>query len=163
MRSTSKPKSGSLSPGGARHIVLVGWLGALLSSGLILAPAAAQDNHRAIIPGAVDPHVTQATIQGTICQRGYTTRVRPSRKVTDAIKRRLADGVPGSPKDYELDHLIPLGLGGHPTSPDNLWLQNWSEAAMKDRDELRMHRDVCAGRMTLQEAQREMVTTWGPR
>jgi hypothetical protein len=25
------------------------------------------------------------------------------------------------------------------------------------------HREVCAGRMTLEQAQREMVTTWGLR
>jgi hypothetical protein len=34
---------------------------------------------------------------------------------------------------------------------------------MKDRDELRLHREVCSGRMTLEQAQHEMVTTWGPR
>jgi hypothetical protein len=136
---------------------------ALLSSGLILAPAAAQDHQRALVPGAIDSHVTQGTIHATICQRGYTARVRPPRKVTDAIKRRLVNGLPGSPQDYELDHLIPIGLGGHPTSPNNLWLENWPEAAMKDRDELRLHREVCAGRMTLEQAQHEMVTTWGPQ
>ncbi len=90
---------------------------ALLTSALILAPAAAQEHQRAPVPGAVDTHVTQATIHDTICQRGYTAKVRPPRKVTDAIKRRLADGLPASLQDYELDHLIPLGLGGHPTSP----------------------------------------------
>jgi hypothetical protein len=147
----------------AGRLIRLRWLVVLLSSGLILGPAAAQDHQRAPVPGAVDPHVTQATIHDTICQRGYTTQVRPPRKVTDAIKRRLANGLPGSPQDYELDHLIPLGLGGHPTSPNNLWLQNWSEAAMKDRDELRLHREVCAGRMTLEQAHREMVTRWGPR
>jgi hypothetical protein len=139
------------------------WLIALFSSALILAPAAAQDHQRAQVPGAVDPHVTQATIRSTICQRGDTARVRPPRKVTDAIKRRLANGLPGSPQDYELDHLIPLGLGGHPTSPNNLWLQIWPEAAIKDRDELRLHREVCAGRMTLEQAQHDMLATWGPR
>ena len=96
---------------------------ALLSSGLILSPAAAQDHHRAPVPGAVDPHVTQATIYDTICHRGYTARVRPPRPVTDAIKHELAERLPDAPHDYELDHLIPLGLGGHPTSPNNLWLQ----------------------------------------
>src|SRR6476620_1144150 len=119
----------------------------------MVAPTAAQDHQRAPIPGAVDPHVTQATIHDTICQRGYTARVRPPRKVTDAIKRRLANGLPGSPRDYELDHLIPIGLGGDPRSPNNLWLQTWPDAAVKDRDELRLHRAVCAGRMTLEQAQ----------
>jgi hypothetical protein len=120
-------------------MVYLSWLVVLLTSDHQLAP----------VSGAVDTHVTQATIHETICQRGYTTRVRPPRKVTDAIKRRLINGHSGSPQNYELDHLIPLGLGGHPTSPENLWLQNWPEAAMKDRDELRLHRQVCAGRMTL--------------
>jgi hypothetical protein len=64
----------------------------------------------------------------------------PPRTVTDAIKRRLADGLPDAPHDYELDPLIPLGLGGHPTSPNNLWLQSGLEAAAKDREELRLNR-----------------------
>jgi hypothetical protein len=136
---------------------------ALLSCGLILAPAAAEDHQHAPVQGAVDPHVTQTTIRDTICQRGYTAKVRPPRQFTDTIKRRLLNGLPGSPQDYELDHLIPLGLGGHPTSANNLWLQSWPEAAMKDRDELRLHREVCTGRMTLEQAQHEMVTTWGLR
>ena len=144
-------------------MVCLRWPGILLSSGLILAPATAQDQQRAQVPGAVDPHVTQATIHDTICQRGYTATVRPPRKVTDAIKRWLINGHSGSPQIYELDHLIPLGLGGHPTSPQNLWLQNWPEAAMKDRDELRLHREVCAGQMTLEQAQSDMLATWGPR
>ena len=136
----------------------------LLAAALLLAPrAGAQDRARAPVPGAVDAHVTQATIQATICQRGYTAQVRPPRQFTNAVKRRLLNGHPGSPQDYELDHLIPLGLGGHPTAATNLWLQPWSEAAMKDRDELRLNREVCSGRMTLEQAQHEMVTTWGPR
>ena len=75
--------------------------------------------------------MTQATIHDTICQRGYTARVRPPRRFTDAIKRQLVNGLPDSPQDYELYHLIPLRLGGHPTSPNNLWLQTWPEAASK--------------------------------
>jgi hypothetical protein len=135
----------------------------LLSSGFILVSAAAQDHQRAPIPGEVDSHVTQATIHDTICQGEYTAKVRPPRQFADAIKRRLAVGLPGSSQDYELDHLVPLGLGGHPTSPNNLWLLSWPEAAVKDRDELRLHREVCADRMTLEQAQHEMLATWGPR
>jgi len=142
-------------------MVYLRWFIALLSPALILAPAAAQE--RAPVPGEVDTHVTQSTIHDTICQRAYTGKVRPPRKVTDAIKRRLVNGLPGSPQDYELDHLIPIGLGGHPLSPKNLWLLTWPEAAIKDRDELGLHRAVCAGRMTLERAQHKMLATWGPR
>ena len=135
----------------------------LLNFGLILTPGTAQDHQRAQVPGELHSRVTQATIHSTICERGYTTKVCPPRKVTDAIKQRLAAGLPGSPRDYQLDHLIPVGLGGHPRSLKNLWLQNWPEAAAKDRDELGLHRAVCAGRMTLEQAQHEMVEAWGPR
>jgi len=144
-----------------RRTVYLRWLIALLSPVMILAPAAAQD--RAPVPGEVDTHVTQSTIRTTICEHGYTAKVRPPRKATDGIKRRLINGLSGSPQDYELDHLIPIGLGGHPQSPKNLWLQAWPEAAIKDRDELRLHREVCAGRITLEQAQHEMLATWGPR
>jgi hypothetical protein len=37
---------------------------------------------------------------------------------------------------YELDHFIPLALGGHPRKPENLWLQLWDGqwgARTKDR------------------------------
>jgi hypothetical protein len=135
----------------------------LLGLGLSLSPAAAQDHQRAPVPGTVDAHVTQATIHATICQRGYTAQVRPPRQFTHAVKRRLINGHPGAPQDYELDHLIALGLGGHPTSANNLWLQSWTDAAMKERDELRLHREVCAGRMNLEQAQHDMLATWGPR
>jgi hypothetical protein len=85
------------------------------------------------------------------------------RKVTDAIKRRLVNGLPGFPQDYELDRLIPLGLGGHPRSLKNPSLQTWPDAVVKDRNALRLHREVCASRMTLEQAQHEMLATWGPR
>ena len=100
-----------------RRTVYLRWLIALLSPTLLLAPAAAQG--RAPVPGEVDTHVTQSTIRTTICEHGYTAKVRPPRPFTDATKRRLANGHPGSPQDYELDHLIPLGLGRHPTSSKN--------------------------------------------
>lgn len=142
-----------------RRMVCLRWFIALLSPALILAPAAAQDHDRAQVPGKLDGRVTQSTIHNTICERGYSAKVRPPRKVTDAIKRRLANGLPGSPRDYELDHLIPIGLGGHPRSLKNIWLQAWPEAASKDQDELRLHRAVCAGRMTLEQAQHDMLAT----
>ncbi len=136
----------------------------VVSIGPLLLPAAGQDHQRAQVPGEVNGRVTQATIHSTIiCTRGYTAKVRRPRKVTDAIKHRLAQGLPGSPRDYERDRLIPIGLGGHPRWLKNLWLQTWPEAATKDRDELRLHRDVCAGRMTLEQARREMLEMWGPR
>jgi len=104
----------------ARPRLVASLLTAVVSIGL-LTPATGQDHQRAQVPGEVDARVTQATIRSTICTRGYGAKVRPPRKVTDAIKRRLAQGLPAAPTDYELDHLIPIGLGGHPSEMLHTW------------------------------------------
>src|SRR5215472_8016244 len=79
-------------------------LAAVVSFGLLLTPATGQDHQRAQVPGEVDGRVTQATIRSTICTRGYTAKVRPPRKVTDAIKRRLAQGIPGRSRTSGSSH-----------------------------------------------------------
>ena len=71
-----------------------------------------------------NPRVTQANIKSTICKKGYTASVRPPRIYTEPLKKKdialygLADT---QLKAYELDHLIPLEVGGNPTDPQNLW------------------------------------------
>ena len=68
----------------------------------------------ACTPGAVNPEVTASSLDRTICARGYSARVRPPRQVTDREKRLSARayGYTGSFATAELDHLIPLGVGG---------------------------------------------------
>ncbi len=64
---------------------------------------------------------------------------------------------------YELDHFVPLALGGHPRSEDNLWLQSWAGqwgAGAKDRLERRLQVMVCAGRLTLQAAREPIRDGW---
>ena len=61
--------------------------------------------------------VTQDTIQKTVCVPGYTATVRPSTSFTKGVKVKLLreQGVPTSPApEFELDHHVPLALGGHP-------------------------------------------------
>jgi hypothetical protein len=120
---------------------------------------------RAPVPGAVDPAITQANVHATVCRLGYTKAVRPSKEWLQALKHRLLieQHLPGKIQDYELDHLIPLGIGGAPRDLANLWLQTWPEARAKDDDELGLFRAVCSGRMTLGEAQRRILEQWGPR
>ena len=64
---------------------------------------------RTCTPGAVDPVVTQATIQRTICARGYTATVRPPASDTGRYKHdSLAEyGMTYRPT-IEYDHLVPL-------------------------------------------------------
>ena len=59
--------------------------------------------------------------------------------------------------DFELDHRIPLGLGGHPRTLKNLALQPWEGedgAKNKDRLERALQRLVCGGRLLLDDARR---------
>lgn len=118
-----------------------------------------------LTPGAVNPAVTQANIQQTICTVGWTETIRPSSYYTTKLKKQqMADlhltGVTG---DYEEDHLISLELGGAPKDPHNLWPQpyegEWG-ARKKDRIETTLKHLVCAGVVSLTEAQRVIATNW---
>jgi hypothetical protein len=115
------------------------------------------------LTGMVDSRVTQNNIQTTICRRGWTRTVRPPWDVIDAIKRNLAADIRVSPRDYELDHIVPLGLGGAPLDLRNLMLQPRAGACnahMKDDLERRLSIMVCAGDLTLKGAQHETATDW---
>lgn len=109
------------------------------------------------IHGALNPAVTQETINATICVHGWTRTVRPPVSYTNALKYALAVRRDVSPRDYELDHLIPLELGGAPRSPQNLWLEPWSEARKSDPEENRLKREVCRGEISLVWAQHEIL------
>jgi hypothetical protein len=110
---------------------------------------------RARTPGVLNPDVTQATIGSTICVHGWTRTVRPSSGYTGDLKlRQMAEyGVRGSPSGYQEDHLISLELGGDPVDPRNLWPQPRPWADRVDTVENELNDDVCAGRLTLAEAQ----------
>jgi len=115
---------------------------------------------------ALNPDVTQHTIAQTICVPGYTKTVRPSTNYSNGVKRKLlreAELDESDKSDYELDHIVPLALGGHPRSLDNLMLQPWegtSGAKRKDRLEVKLQCLVCAGQVGLAEAQQAIYTDW---
>jgi hypothetical protein len=120
---------------------------------------------RDLTPGAIDPRITQRNIGSTICQRGYAATVRPPFAFTNAMKHRLmrAYGEMGSIHDYELDHLIPLELGGCPDCKTNLWPQPrnvFPGAREKDEVEDYLHHKVCSRAMSLVETQREIASDW---
>ncbi len=120
-----------------------------------------------VTPGSTNPQVTQENIQQTICVPGFTKSVRPHADYTNRIKRIQLDGdysaADKRPHYYEEDHLIPLSLGGNPTDVRNLWVQSrkseWS-AEKKDQLEFLLHRLVCRGEVSLQNAQSEIATDW---
>jgi hypothetical protein len=110
-----------------------------------------------LTPGVLNPVVTQATIATTICRRGWTSTVRPPTSYTSALKLRQMRvyGVQGPPSAYQEDHLISLELGGDPNDPRNLWPEPYPRAADVDRIENDLNAKVCAGELTLVEAQRK--------
>src|SRR5665647_2444381 len=119
-----------------------------------------------ITPGAIDPSVTQANIQATVCVKGYTKMVRPPSYFTNKLKKdqiREYGYADSDPHHYEEDHLIPLNIGGAPNDPRNLWPQprnsQWN-AERKDELEFTLYKLVCDGRVPLAEAQQEMAKDW---
>ena len=114
----------------------------------------------------LNPDVRQGTIAQTICVPGYTSSVRPSTTYTNGLKLRLTheQSIPSETAgSFELDHRIPLALGGHPRNPKNLTLQPWDGedgAKKKDRLERRLQVLVCAGSLQLDMARRAIFVNW---
>ena len=64
---------------------------------------------------------------------------------------------------YELDHRIPLALGGHPRNLRNLELQPWDgedSAKQKDKLERRLQVLVCREQLLLGDAQHVIFNDW---
>ena len=112
-----------------------------------------------LMAAQLNPNVTQSNIYQTICVKGWTSTVRPPVSYTNKIKRLLLPKG-ASMRDYELDHGIPLALGGHPSSKDNLWLQPWEGkcgAKVKDGEEFSYYRAVCRGEISLDNARKHFM------
>ncbi|HEU0051171.1 MAG TPA: HNH endonuclease signature motif containing protein [Patescibacteria group bacterium] len=131
-------------------------------------PNAASKNSNCLAQnGLPDPECTPGAIFTTmtmsqICQPNYSRSVR---NVSDETKQLvyanygIRSHVNGA---YEIDHLIPLELGG-----SNEIANLWPEAANpkpgfheKDALENELHAAVCDGSLTLPDAQKSMATRW---
>jgi hypothetical protein len=114
-----------------------------------------------------DPKLTpgdvfDVTIQD-ICVPGYSKKVRA---VPRALRKQAYAkyGITSANEgDYQMDHLIPLSLGGS-NSIRNLWPQTYHttpwNAHVKDVLEVRLHNLVCNRKVDLQTAQHEIATDW---
>jgi hypothetical protein len=114
-------------------------------------------------PGVADPAVTQDNIHETVCKTGYTKTVRPDVSYTSKLKKiQITDyGYPDTDmRNYEEDHLIPLGLGGSPDDPKNLWPEPHPSFNKKDETENYLRQELCAGRISLLQAQAEISGNW---
>lgn len=111
-------------------------------------------------PGAIDPAVTQANIGSTICRAGYTGTVRPPESQTEAFKWNVAEPAYGQHDvSGELDHLVPLELGGA-NDARNLWVEVGPIPNAKDTVEDALNHAVCDGQVRVRAAQLEIARNW---
>jgi hypothetical protein len=123
-------------------------------------------------PGAINPAPTQDNLATTVCKPGWATSVRPPAAYTSALKLvqiveyGYADR---NPSHYQEDHLVPLELGGAPRDRRNLWpepntvtLAGGISVGSKEKDDLEdeLHAEVCAGTLSLADAQRSIASDW---
>ena len=116
-------------------------------------------------PGSINPSVNQNNIKNTICVPGFSKTIRPPVSYTNPLKVNLmySYGFTDSRVNYELDHLIPLSIGGNPKSVTNLWPEpgyGQHNFHIKDRFENYLYRSVCNGKINLDDAQKEIATNW---
>jgi hypothetical protein len=133
-------------------LALVAW-GLLGAGGEPCHVAGLLPDH-ACTPGAVqtiDLHVVCRT-----STRGRRDVPREMRRAVFAAYGLSPHQPPGS---YEVDHLVPLELGGS-NGQRNLWPEAAPGFHDKDRVENELHARVCSGAMSLQAAQREIAADW---
>lgn len=108
-------------------------------------------------PGAVYEAVTQRTLKTTICRPGWS---KAHRRVTQKARALVWFNYGMIPqKGWEIDHLIPLELGGT-NQTDNLFPQRPPYAHRKDKVENSLKRRVCARRIGLRKAQFGIAMDW---
>jgi hypothetical protein len=97
-----------------------------------------------------------------ICHHGTRARRYVGASVHKLAFAEYGYRFPQARGAFEVDHLIPLELGG-----DNTIANLWAEPASpkpgfheKDHVENYLHKQVCSGAMTLEEAQKAIATDW---
>lgn len=122
-----------------------------------------------LTPGATDPEVNEANIKESICKVTHFTwtegHMPPASFLESIAKQEIKEYgyTDENSKHYQMDHLIPLSLGGSPIDPKNIWpqvlLTKWS-ARRKDYLEEILHDKVCKGEVSLKDAQDQIRTNW---
>lgn len=118
-------------------------------------------------PGAVRSGLTKATI----CTTKWG---KDERHVTAAMKKQVFDlygysgygdphCVPAGKRTCEIDHLISRELGGADVVK-NLWPQAYGtspwNAVLKDKLENRLHKEMCANKISLTKARSMLANDW---
>lgn len=139
-----------------------------LALACVCTPAmAASDGVRpdpVLTPGAI-----RTTDKAEICATKTSTVRNVSGSEKLAVYRRYGMAGPNAAfpgtellPPYEVDHLISLELGGS-NDITNLWPEAYGQpmgAHEKDAVENRLHHMICAGRISVEDAQHAIATDW---
>lgn len=139
------------------HNIMIKMFGGLILAVIAFMLIRFTDAHAATTTNRPIGAVANVTT-AQLCVSGYSASVRPPTSYTDGLKRKW---VPAghSVSEYELDHSIPIAIGGDPRNTNNLWLQDWPSAKRKDVLENQLHKDLCSGKITLKQAQ-DKIQAW---
>jgi hypothetical protein len=137
----------------------------LLLAAALLAVAQAASAQTTIVPDpTLTPGVVRTTDVALICSTGTRDLRHWSRERDDHIMIEYGL-LPGPHPDFEIDHLIPLGIGGADDDL-NLWPEprrsvepTWN-AERKDRLEEKLRELVCDGSLDIETAQKAIADDW---
>ncbi len=114
---------------------------------------------RSLTPGAT----RRVTTIGEVCSMAHEEVVG---EVSTSLRQEVLQNygiVNAQASEYEIDYLIPPGLGGV-EAISNLWPEPYTSptwnAHVKDDLEERLHEMVCDGELELSAAQRDIATDW---
>lgn len=111
-----------------------------------------------LTPGDV---VADAT-RDTVCASGYAKKMRREVSKEDKTLIYYRYGLTYDSKHYQIDHFIPLSIGGS-NDMKNLWpqpIQNNAGFIEKQQVADYLHRQVCSGAMDIHEAQAQVCKDW---
>ncbi|MED5618897.1 hypothetical protein [Ideonella sp. BN130291] len=139
---------------------------AFLASALAALAGCATPAPVSVPDEALNPDVTPQTLERTICVPAYANQAQASATWREALKLQMMQrsGIEATMSPYyELDQVVPVELGGHPTHTVNLKLQEMEGeygAKRKNVLERRLRLMVCDGKIGLREAQAEIYKDW---
>ena len=134
----------------------------LLISALFLCSLVFGQATTSFVPNSkLTPGATLDVTQNELCEHGFESR---DRTIPITLKIQVADrySISADVGGFNVDHLIPVGLGGS-NSLKNLWPQPLSgewNYQKKNRLEARLRKMVCNGELDLKKAQQEIATDW---
>lgn len=111
---------------------------------------------------ACSPGAVLTTNTKVICVSGYTKTVRNVSTATKKAVFKEYDILYAQHSNYEVDHIISLELGGS-NDISNLYPESYlikDNARVKDKFENYLHKEVCNGTITIDEAQKEISSNW---